>query len=146
IATTTYQKINFGSYSLYLEIPEGVDTSVEKPQMIPQKDLIKKIAETDIKSWHGREYRGEFWRRYSVALSPIIFAFLGIGFGTVRTRSVRASAVLIALVTLIAYWGIQTFGIVYGVQWGKFHAFWALQLPNIVLGIAAYGIFQRARW
>ena len=47
------------------------------------------------------------WRRYAVAISPLIFVFLGMGYGTVRTRAVRAGAALIALLVILIYWSVQ---------------------------------------
>ena len=85
----SYQKTGFSKYQLYLKIDEGADTATIKPHMIPQAELEEKIKNTDTSTYEGREWRGEFWRRYAVAFTPLIFGFLGIGYGTVRTRSVK---------------------------------------------------------
>lgn len=145
IADKSYQKIEFGEYRLYLKIDEGSPNGSWKPNMIPQNELIKVIKRTDLKTIEGREMRGEFWRRYSVAFSPILFVFLGIGFGTIRTRAVRAGAALVAFVTLLLYWTIQTYATLLIFE-GRVPPALAMQLPNIAVSIAAIFAFRRAAW
>ncbi len=140
-----YQRINFGEYRLFLKVDEGADSTVTKPQMIPYEDLTKKIAATSTQTYEGREYRGEYWRRVAIAISPILFVFLGIGFGTVRTRAVRAGAALVAFVTLLLYWTIQTIGTL-AVQRGALPPFVAMQLANIMIAVAGLVSFKKAMW
>jgi len=145
VENNTYQKIEFGEYNLYLKIDEGADTATTKPHMIPQNELVEKINSTTVATYEGREWRGEYWRRFAVAFSPLIFGFLGIGYGSVRTRAVRAGAVLTAVAILLVYWTLQTFATVQ-YQQGMLDPFWAMWLPNIVTAIlAAIGI-KRASW
>lgn len=140
-----YQKIDFGEYQLFLNVGEGADSTVTKPQMIPYHELIGKIAGSDPHTYAGQEFRGEYWRRVGVAITPLIFVFLGIGFGTVRTRAVRAGAALVAFVTLLVYWTVQTMGTL-AVQRGTLPPFVAMQLPNLLMLIAATISFRRAMW
>jgi lipopolysaccharide export system permease protein len=140
-----YQKINFGEYRLFLKVDEGADSTVTKPQMIPYGDLVNKIRTSTTESYQGREYRGEYWRRVAIAISPILFVFLGIGFGTVRTRAVRAGAILVATVTLILYWTIQTVGTI-AVQRAALPPYLAMQLANILVLIAGAVSFRKAMW
>jgi lipopolysaccharide export system permease protein len=141
----TYQKADFGEYSVYLSITEGQDAMVTKPEMIPYSELKEKISKSDPRSYEGREFRGELYKRFAVAISPLIFVFLGIGFGTVRTRAVRAGAVLIAFSTAVTYWVLQTVGTI-SVQKGMLPPLLAMQLPNIVVAVAAWVGFRKAQW
>ena len=145
LQTYTYEKMDFDTYHLYLKINEGQGAAVEKPHMIPQDQLIKKIKDTTTETYLGREFRGEYWRRYATALSPIAFLFLGIGFGSFRSRSTKASALLIGLLTLVAYWSLQTAGTA-AIQKGSLDAFTAMQLPNLVMLIVGIFAFRRAAW
>ncbi len=144
-AQGSYQKIDFGEYNLYLKVNEGALTSVLKPQMIPYHELMQKISTLSTKDYVGRELRGELWRRVSVAFSPLIFVFLGIGFGTVRTRSVRAGAALVAFVSLFAYYVIQTAATI-AVQRDLLAPWFAMELSNILVAILAVFSFRRAMW
>jgi lipopolysaccharide export LptBFGC system permease protein LptF len=89
--------------------------------------------------------RGEFWRRVGVALTPFIFVFLGMGFGTVRTRAVRAGAALVAMVVLIAYWALQATMTIQMMQ-GKIPPLLAMMTPNLIMAIAGAVSFRRASW
>lgn len=144
-ATNAYQKIDFDEYKLFLKIDEGADTATIKPRMIPYDVLTKKIHEGDKNDPHVRELMAEFWRRYSVAFSPMIFVFLGIGYGTVRTRAVRAGAALIALLVVAIYWAIQAFATI-AAQKGYLPPALAMQLPNIAMAIISVFGFRTATW
>lgn len=141
----TYSKMDFEKYRLYLKIDEGSPNTSWKPNMIPQKDLVRIIGENPPRSQEGREMRGEYWRRYAVAATPLFFVFLGIGFGTVRTRAIRAGAALIAFVTLLAYWTVLTYSTLL-VYRGTLPPVLAMQLPNLAVLVAAAISFRRAMW
>ncbi len=140
-----YQKINFGEYRLYLKVDEGDSGILIKPHMIPYTELMTRIHNTDPKSFDGREMRGEYWRRVAMALAPLIFAYLGIGFGAVRGRTVRAGAAMVAFFTLLVYWSIQTVATVQILR-GNLNPFLAMQLPNLVVFAAAIYGYRRAAW
>jgi lipopolysaccharide export system permease protein len=145
LETHTYEKMDFDAYHLYLKVDEGGDTAIVKPHMIPQGELVEKIKNTSVENYDGREYRGEYWRRYATALSPLIFVFLGIGFGTFRYRTAKSGAILTGFIILIVYWSLQTAGTV-AVQRGQLSPFFAMQLPNMVMLIAGIFGFRRASW
>src|SRR6185312_7340843 len=96
----TYEKLDFAENKQFLHAEEGADTTVMKPDYYSSIDLMKRIHETKDNEFHGREWRGELYKRIFTAISPILFVLLGIGFGTVRTRAVRASAAVVAVLTL----------------------------------------------
>jgi lipopolysaccharide export system permease protein len=145
LSTHTYEKMDFETYALYLKIDEGSDTTLLKPHMIPQDDLIEKIKNNSMATYEGREFRGEYWRRYATALSPLVFVILGIGFGTFRYRTAKTGAILTGFVILVIYWFLQTVGTA-AVQRGSIAPFWAMQIPNIVMLIAGSIGFYRASW
>lgn len=143
-ANNAYSKVDFKDYKLYLKIDEGGDTAVVKPRMIPSEDLIVQM-ERESQPRRKRELHGEYWRRYAVAISPLIFVFLGIGFGTVRTRAVRAGAAFIALIVIAVYWGIQAWSTV-AIQEGYLSPALGMQLPNLIMVLAAIKGFRSALW
>lgn len=145
LETHTYEKMDFDVYHLYLKVSEGVDSTIQKPHMIPQAELIQKIKDTTPETYFGREFRGEYWRRYAMAFAPFVFVFLGIGFGSFRSRNTRMSALLIGLLILLLYWSIQTAGTV-AVQRGSLSGFIAMQLPNFIMLILGLIGFKRAAW
>ncbi len=141
----TYSRIDFGEYRLFLKIDEGTGETVIKPRMYPYRVLQEHIEKTPPDTQPYREYVAELWRRYAVALSPMIFVFLGIGYGTVRTRAIRSAAALIAFTVILVYWGIQAAGTV-AAQKGYLPPVLAMQLPNLlVLGVAIRA-YRSAAW
>ena len=146
LASHLYEKMDFDTYQLYLKVDEGnSEGQIYRLQALPQPELMEKIKTSDPQSFWGREYRGEYWRRYAVAMSPLIFVFLGIGFGTYRYRTARTGAVLTGFAVLIVYWVIQLMGIT-AMQRGTLPPPVAMQLPNIVMSIGAIFGFKRAAW
>lgn len=145
LETHTYEKMDFSIYNLYLQISEGADTTMMKPHMIPQALLLDKIRDTPPDTYLGREFRGEYWRRYATALSPLIFVLLGIGFGTYRHRTAKMGAILTGFLILTFYWLVQTSGTA-AVQRGTLSPFVAMQLPNFILLIVGIYSFRRAAW
>jgi lipopolysaccharide export system permease protein len=143
--TQTYEKMNFDTYHLYLKIDEGSDTTILKPHMILEDDLIEKIKTSSLDTHAGREYRAEYWRRYAMALSPVIFVLLGIGFGTFRNRTARTGAVLTVFFIILVYWSLQTAG-TDAVERGLIQPWLAMQIPNFLFLILGGIAFRRASW
>jgi len=143
----SYQKTDFGKYELYLEVLGGSGSAAIKPKMYSFHDLVQRIqAEKKIaKSTALRELLVEFWRRISIALSPIAFVFLGVGFGTVRTRSVRAGAALIAFVVIFIYYLLQL-GATSLAQSGAAPAGLLMQAPNVIMLAIGIWVFRKASW
>ena len=92
-----------------------------------------------------REYVAELWRRFSVAFSPLIFVFLGIGYGTIRTRAVRSGAALVAFIVIVLYWAVQASATVLAAD-GALNPIFAMLLPNLLLLIFAIKGFFSAIW
>lgn len=141
----SYQKIDFEEYRLFLKVKQGSDKTVIKPRMLGFDTLKSRIARAKKDKASVRELKAEYWRRYAMAFSPLIFVFLGIGYGTIRTRAVRASAALVALVVILCYWALQAAGAVIA-QKGWIPPFAAMQIGNLAIGIAAVLGFRKAMW
>jgi lipopolysaccharide export system permease protein len=128
------------------KVDEGADSATIKPKMLSYGELRDKINSTDLKTYEGREWRGEYWKRFTVAFAPLIFVFLGIGFGTVRTRSVRAGAGLVALVTLATYWSLQIWATIQTQRGVFLPPAVLMEIPNFVVAVAAVYSFRKASW
>ena len=141
----SYQKIDFGQYDLFLKLDEGNEGSVFKPEFYSYRGLLAKIATLDPKGYEGVELRMEYWKRIAASIVPLIFVLLGIGFGTVRTRAVRAGAILIAFVTLFVYWTLQAYCASQALV-GRIDPFVAMQIPNLAVFLAGFVAFRKAMW
>jgi len=142
-SSESYDKINFKTYQLYLNIKEGGDSFKNNPTRLTLDQLTKKINNSKPKSKKQNKFLSELWRRLSLALSPIFFVFLGVGLGTVKTRSVRSGAALITFGVILTYWFFQTYLISIAIS-GQLPAWLALQLPNFLILIIGYISFKKA--
>jgi lipopolysaccharide export LptBFGC system permease protein LptF len=121
---------------------KGRPMLLQSRRMLTERELEAAIVKEDPRSWDGRELRGEYWRRIAMAIAPLLFAFLGIGFGTVRTRAVRASAILISMLTIILFLSLQSGGHIL-IQRGLLPAYLGQQIPNFVTGLIGLLAFRK---
>lgn len=145
VQASSYNKANFGTYQIFFDIPDTTGKFSYKPRMYNAHQLLEKLKAPDIQRQQQLEYETEYWRRISIALAPILFVFLGMGFGTVRTRGARFGVLLIAFVTMAVYWQVQVSAIWLGEK-GILPPWLAMQVPNILIAIAGLISFKRASW
>jgi len=131
----SYQKIDFDEYRIFLKIDGGAGAPASKPKMLTASEIRKAIAATRTSDprFH-RILQAEWWRRLAVAFAPLCFLLLGIGSGTLPTRSVRSGAALIAFGVLLIYYGLLTWGGSLA-ESGTLPAWLALQGGNLVTAI-----------
>jgi lipopolysaccharide export system permease protein len=137
-----YQRIGFSDYNLVLKLNEGKDAAAGRPRFDDNKQLWKNIREIPPGNPVFRQSPIELLRRYTVSLTPIIFAFLGIGMGISHTRSPRSSAILIAFITLFLFWGLLTTSLALANQGPLLSLLW-MALPTLVLGAWARWAIRR---
>lgn len=141
----SYNKVKFGTYQIFFDIPDTQGKFGYKPKMIGANELSRKMDEPGLAKNTFDELHTEFWRRIAVALAPLLFVFLGIGFGTVRTRGARFGVLLIAFVTMAIYWQVQVASVWVG-EHGYLPAWLAVQIPNIIVASAGLWSFRKASW
>ena len=144
IESETYQRINFKEYNLYLNIPEPDNEDGNRPKFLSYRAILDKLRGTTLNPHERIDLQTELWRRYSYAISPICFVLLGIGFGTVRTRSVKAGASGLALLVILVYWGLQILGT--SLAFKGFSAFLSMQMPNFVILLLGAYSFKKSSW
>ncbi len=139
--------IQFSTYDILLKITTSEIMSLNKPKSMDHELLVKKInkLEKNPKKTKGnqksiRRLKVEFWKRYALSGSCLVFAFMGVGFGIVRTRSVRTSSLLISLIFLMGYWILSRLGL----YWGEnniLSPFLSIWLPNfLLLGVSVFSL------
>lgn len=141
----SYTLANFDTYQIFFDIPGSRNTVGIKPKMMGISELQAKRSKSDLSMSERRELDTEFWRRLSVAMVPILFVFMGIGFGVVKTRGKRTNVLLVAFITMALYWQIQVSSIWLG-ESGTIPPWLALQIPNILVFVVGLFKFKRAAW
>jgi len=140
-----YQKMDFGTYQVFFGIPDKTGQFAFKPRMYRMQELLEQLSLKDNTPERRRELDTEFWRRIAVALTPVLFVLLGIGFGVSRTRGARAGVMLVAFTTMALYWQIQVTSIAMGER-GQLPAWLAVEIPNILVATLGALMFRRASW
>jgi lipopolysaccharide export system permease protein len=143
--SSSYNKVKFSTYQIYFDIPDKTGKFGYKPKMIEAGELVHRMKDPTIPENTANELHTEFWRRIAVALAPILFVLLGMGFGTVRTRGARFGVLLIAFVTMAIYWQVQVSSVWLGDS-GKVIPWLAVEIPNILIGSVGLWSFRRASW
>jgi lipopolysaccharide export system permease protein len=145
ILNSNYNLANFSTYQIFFDIPDSKGTFGYKPKMLKIGDLQAKRNNPKISDAERRELDTDYWRRITVAMAPIMFVLLGMGFGTVRTRGARSSVLLVAFITMGLYWQIQVSSIWLG-ESGAIPPWLALQIPNFIVFMIGSFMFKRATW
>jgi lipopolysaccharide export system permease protein len=145
MAKNSYSLANFDTYQVFFDVPGPGKVGGLRPKMMGFSELKAKRARSDIQEQEIRELDTELWRRITVAIVPILFVFMGIGFGVVKTRGKRANAMLVAFVTMALYWQIQVSSIWLG-ESGALPPWLAMQIPNFLVLMIGWYKFKRAAW
>ena len=145
IPSQSYEKIDFSTYQLILEVENPSPYVNPKPSMLSAAALQAEMEKADKKSDTFLKCQCELWRRYATAISPIILVLLAVGVGAYRSRTPRASALFIGLLIILLNWSLQVVGMEISLREWVTPAL-ALQLPNLVsLMIGAY-FFRQSSW
>jgi lipopolysaccharide export system permease protein len=145
VREANYNKINFQTYQIFFDIPDSTGKFGWRPKMYKANELIERMDRPGTSVAERRELDTEFWRRISIAIVPILFVFLGIGFGVVRTRGARFGVMIVAFVTMGVYWQLQVSAMYLGEQ-GTLPPWMAMSIPNLVVGIIGIFAFRRSSW
>ncbi len=145
------ETIDFGGYDIFLSLPTAKVVGVEKPMTMDISELrhrIRDLSKTPRSDLAFEEFkeanrlRMELWSRFSMAFACVVFAVLGVAFGTVRSRSTKSNSLLICLLVMLGYWQLRTFLMKYG-ELGTIHPFLAIEAANLVLLALAIWVFRR---
>lgn len=150
--TELVELIQFSVYDIFLRLATAKVVGVEKPRTMDFGSLQRKIKEVverpnkvreDFREWN--RLRVEFWSRFALSFSSVIFAVLGVGFGTVRTRTVRSNSLMICMFVMLGYWGLHSAGARWGEE-GYIAPIIATWMSNFILVfVAIFAIRKSAR-
>jgi LPS export ABC transporter permease LptF len=145
LESQTYQKIDFKTYHLFLEVIADVHAPQIKPQMLSRAQLQEKLQTAAVGSSEYLKFLSEYWRRIGAALQPLLFVWVGMGLGTFRTRMTRAGAGMLAGLLLTVLWVLQTYFTVLAHN-GTLPVAFAALMPDFFLLILGVYSFRKASW
>jgi lipopolysaccharide export system permease protein len=155
-AQQIYEKTDFSTYDIFLKIETAKVVGVDVPKTMDIDVLHTRLKEVKALLNSGKplealeerdrldyiNYGVEYWKRFALSFSCLIFAVLGVAFGVVRTRTVSSNSFLICLVVLLGYWGVYSLGHNWASD-GKIPAFWGMWAPNFMLSALALWSLRR---
>jgi lipopolysaccharide export LptBFGC system permease protein LptF len=139
---TDSEKIAFEEYTLNLELPEPGPGAGEGPRSGSLADLQRWMREAPPGSLNYLDCETEIWKRIALGLSPLVFAFMGVGLGVSRVRSAGSRGFLMTVLVSAVYWQVLGFSTGLGVL-GKLPPPLALQIPTFGMGALGVLLYWR---
>jgi lipopolysaccharide export system permease protein len=137
-----YQVVNFNSYDLSLPVGQratGVGAREFKLKELSLTELEKLATSTDSL---GAAYkaRAEYHQRFSMAVTPLLFALLALPLGIQSSRSGRGGGFATGLVTYLIYYMCVSFSTTLTAEshWPAGLTIWAVPLIFLLIGILLF--------
>lgn len=143
-SNATYQKTTFHEYQVHLSVLEGADNAVGNYMNYTYRELLG-VDRSKITPRQLNELRTELAGRWLTALTPLFFALIGMGLGTVRGRGTSTSAALLSLMVILPTYALQMLGQNLGFN-GSFPPFLAMMIPDLFLFVLGFWSYRRSIW
>ena len=144
----SFSQTRFNTYDLRLDL-EDAFSPIRKKERGPKEMSLRRLG----KAIQLKEDKGvrptaeliELHQRFSFAFAPLVLSLLGVSLVMVptRTRASRSWGFAFCLIWLLVYYGLLSVGKALGERELLPPAL-ALWLPNIVVGLVALRLFQKA--
>ena len=132
---TDYQIMKFDRYDLTLDIP-GTDQlkkkQILKPREMSVSELQQRIEENDKRNWTDHVEKVELSKRFSIPLTCLLFAIIGVPLGITSQRSGKSGGFIFATLIILVYYVslvlLQNLG-----RSGRINPYFSVWIPNIIL-------------
>jgi lipopolysaccharide export system permease protein len=141
----TYQRANFSTHDLQLNIGEGSEESLSVPKGLREMSLAELRAK-------AREYQRlgvqqwaplvEIHKKFAIPFAALIFGFLGVAMGVLFRRGEKLVSLALSIAIAIVYYVFLLASEPLGKQ-GRVHPFWAMWAANIFFSAATIGLFRK---
>ena len=142
----SYQTTRFSVYDITLDLttafPEARAPDRD-PQDMPLGELRQTIEEKITNREDAKRELVEWHRRFALPFANLIFGLLAIPLSTRSLWSLRSHGFAASLGVILCYYLLLTIGEALGKK-GDLPPFWALWLPNLVLGSIGLFLFIQA--
>lgn len=133
----TYKKTDFSTYDVLLDLGTALSASTKSTSKgsvdMTVGELIRNIRKGGIEETARRDMIIELNKKFSIPLSCLVFAVIGIPLGIVSRRSGKSRGFAVGLFVVAAYYTLQLAGEALG-ETGKIPATLAVWSPNILAG------------
>ncbi len=143
----TYKKTDFGSYDVLLDMGTALSESAKSTSKgsvdMTIRELLETIRKGGIDEAARRDMIIELNKKFSIPLSCLVFAIIGIPLGIVSRRSGKSRGFAIGLFVVTIYYTLQLAGEALG-ETGKLPPVLAVWAPNILVGSLGTYLFLMA--
>jgi lipopolysaccharide export system permease protein len=143
----TYKKTDFGSYDVLLDMGTALSESAKSTSKgsvdMTIRELLENIRKGGIDEAARRDMIIELNKKFSIPLSCLVFAIIGIPLGIVSRRSGKSRGFAVGLFVVTIYYTLQLAGEALG-ETGKLPPVLAVWAPNILVGSLGTYLFLMA--
>ncbi len=143
VAGGEYNLASFSTYTVELELKEGIVRKSRKGKEFYPGELLSVIREKKLRGEPTVRFEIEFHRMFSLPASVFVFALIGVPLGIQRVRSARFTGFGISIGVLVVYY-LLVKAFEAGALTGSIPACVAPWGANIVLGGCGVWMFMRA--
>ncbi|MGQ9776052.1 MAG: LPS export ABC transporter permease LptF [Thermodesulfobacteriota bacterium] len=138
--THVYQKMNFESYDLRLELSKTFGNLGKKLKEYEMSidELRERIEKKRLMGEDITPQEVELHKRYAIPFSCLVFGLIGVALGIQPRRSGRSYGFVLSILIILAYYIALTASEILAMR-KDIPTFWAGWMPNILFG--ALGIF-----
>jgi lipopolysaccharide export system permease protein len=145
----TYKKTDFGSYDVLLDMGTALSESAQSTSKgsvdMTIRELLENIRKGGIDEATRRDMIIELNKKFSIPLSCLVFAIIGIPLGIMSRRSGKSRGFAVGLFVVTIYYTLQLAGEALG-ETGKLPPVLAVWAPNILVGsLGAYLFLMAAK-
>lgn len=143
----TYKKTDFGSYDVLLDMGTALSESAKSTSKgsvdMTIRELLVNMRKGGIDDAARRDMIIELNKKFSIPLSCLVFAIIGIPLGIVSRRSGKSRGFAVGLFVVTFYYTLQLAGEALG-ETGKLPPVIAVWAPNILVGSLGTYLFLMA--
>ncbi len=143
----TYKKTDFGSYDVLLDMGTALSESAKSTSKgsvdMTIRELLENMRKGGIDDAARRDMIIELNKKFSIPLSCLVFAIIGIPLGIVSRRSGKSRGFAVGLFVVTIYYTLQLAGEALG-ETGKLPPVIAVWAPNILVGSLGTYLFLMA--
>lgn len=140
IASMVYT--TFNSYQFAIPLDDKLNSEEISLREMPSSKLRNIIKENYKQKLPAGEYENEYWLRWTIALAPLIFAFVGIPIGIMAGKGGKAIGFGMSLVVIFVYYMLLVVALNLGEK-NIVPSRYIMWLPNVVMGIAGIILFSK---
>ncbi len=137
--------MSFDSYKLYLQTEAALGPEPNNMRILAAGELLRRVRGSAKGTHWYWEPLTELGKRLAISTTPLIFAFLGAGLGSIRGRTVASRAYVSTVLLALLYWQVLILCVALSSS-GKIAPWFGMALPNLLVGSIAAWSYRKAQW